>query len=147
MTQEQFLGLMASGDLDQITQELDREATLALARNEQGVSAPMLALYHRKPAAADLLASRKEAMESLDVFEAAAFGRVDLLEALLSRDPGKANAFSADGFFPLGLAAFFGYEPAVAVLLARGADPNLAARNAMKVTAIHAAAAAQPLQQ
>ena len=92
--------------------------------------------------AADLLASRKEAMESLDVFEAAAFGRVDLLEALLSRDPGKANAFSADGFFPLGLAAFFGQEPAVALLLARGADPNLAARNAMKVTAIHAAAAA-----
>jgi ankyrin repeat protein len=52
------------------------------------------------------------------------------------------DAYAADGFFPLGLAAFFGHEEAVRLLLARGANPNLAARNAMKVAAIHAATAA-----
>ena len=102
----------------------------------------MLALSHRKPDAARLLLTQKAALEPPDIFEAAAFGRVDLLEPLLARQPNLANAYSVDGFFPLGLAAFFGHEPAVAALLACGADPNLAARNAMQVRAVHAAAAA-----
>jgi ankyrin repeat protein len=55
------------------------------------------------------------------------------------------DAYSADGFFPLGLAAFFGHEDAVRLLLARGANPNLSARNAMRVAAIHAASAAGSL--
>jgi ankyrin repeat protein len=123
------------------------EETPALAelKNETGVSAPLLALYHRRKDTADFLVTRKEARAPLDVFEAAAFGRTARLDAILDDEPTLVDAYAADGFFPLGLAAFFGQEEAVRLLLARGASPNLAARNPMKVAAIHAACAAGSL--
>jgi uncharacterized protein len=49
------------------------------------------------------------------------------------------NAFAADGFFPLGLAAFFGHREIVRLLLENGARASLAARNAQHVTALHGA--------
>ena len=92
-------------------------------------------------ATAELLVGLKEEQEPLDIFEAAAFGRAARLQAILDRDPGLVDAFAQDGLFPLGLAAFFGREEAVRLLLARGANVNLCARNAMKVAALHAASA------
>jgi uncharacterized protein len=59
------------------------------------------ALYRGDRAGVDeLLASDPK----LDVFEAAALGRVDRLRELLDEDPSRANAFGDDGFHPLGLA-------------------------------------------
>src|SRR6059058_5053220 len=66
---------------------------------------------------------------ALDVFEAAALGRTERLRELLDEDPGRANAFGADGFQPLGLACFFGHVEPARLLLERGADPNTLARN------------------
>jgi len=60
--------------------------------------------------------------EELTVFEAAAFGRVKALRAILERDPAQANAFSPDGFTPLHLACFAGGAAATALLVERGAD-------------------------
>ena len=56
------------------------------------------------------------------------------------REAGLVDSYAPDGFFPLGLAAFFGREAAVRLLLARGANVDLAAKNALKVAAIHASA-------
>jgi ankyrin repeat protein len=96
------------------------------------------AIYHGDQARADeLLASDPE----LDVFEAAAVGRTERLRKLLDEDPDLANAWAADGFQPLGLASFFGHLEAVRLLLARGAEPNSASRNEMKVMPLHSAAA------
>ena len=79
----------------------------------------------------------------LDVFEAAAFGRVDRLRELLDEDPSRANAFGDDGFHPLGLACFFGHLEAARLLLERGADVNALSTNEnVQTAAIHAAAAA-----
>jgi ankyrin repeat protein len=79
----------------------------------------------------------------LDVFEAAAFGRVDRLRELLDEDPPRANAFGDDGFHPLGLACFFGNLEAARLLLDRGADVNALSTNEhVQTAAIHAAAAA-----
>lgn len=137
-----FLAAVTDGDLSRVRAFLEEEPSFASAKNEAGVSAPLLALYHRKRETADLLVARKESMASLDVFEAAAFGRAARLEAILDEESALVNAYALDGFFPLGLAAFFGHEEAVRLLLARGANPNLAARNQMKVAALHAASAA-----
>jgi len=139
---EDFLTAVTGGDVSRVRALVEESPSLAGARNENGVSAPLLALYHRKRETAELLVTRKEAIEPLDVFEAAAFGRTARLEAILDEQPELVDGYAADGFFPLGLAAFFGHEEAVRLLLARGANPNLAARNAMKVAAIHAASAA-----
>jgi len=140
-----FLAEVTGGDVSRVRALVEESPSLAAARNENGVSAPVLALYHRKRDAAEFLVARKEAITPLDVFEAAAFGRTARLEAILDEEPTLVDAFAADGFFPLGLAAFFGHEEAVRLLLARGANPNLAARNAMKVAAIHAASASGSL--
>jgi ankyrin repeat protein len=140
-SKEDFLAAVAREDVSRVKALVEESPSLAAARSEAGVSAPLLALYHRKRETAELLVGLKEEQEPLDIFEAAAFGRAARLQAILDRDPGLVDAFAQDGFFPLGLAAFFGREEAVRLLLARGANVNLCARNAMKVAALHAASA------
>jgi len=80
----------------------------------------------------------------LNVFEAAAFGRVARLRELLDDDPSSANAFGDDGFQPLGLACFFGHVDGARLLVERGADPSTLARNQhIQTSALHAAAASE----
>ena len=62
--------------------------------------------------------------EKLSVFEAAAFGRIERLKAILAADRSQAWARSGDGFTALHLAIFGKQEEAARVLLDRGADPN-----------------------
>jgi uncharacterized protein len=89
---------------------------------------------------AELLA----AAPNLDVFEAAALGRVERLQLLLDDDPSLANAYGDDGFQPLPLACFYGHVAAARVLLDHGADPNTLARNEhIRTNALHAAAASE----
>jgi ankyrin repeat protein len=96
------------------------------------------AVYRGDRARADeLLAADPE----LDVFEAAAVGKVDRLRELLDEDPSLANAWAEDGFQPLGLASFFGHLEAARLLVERGAEVNSASRNEMKVMPLHSAAA------
>ena len=68
-------------------------------------------------------------------------GAVARLGQLLDVDPSAANAWSHDGFQPLGLAAFFGRREAVELLLARGGEVNTHARHPFHVAALHAALA------
>jgi uncharacterized protein len=140
-SKEDFLAAVTQGDVSRVKALVEESPPLAAVRNENGVSAPLLALYHRKRETAELLLGLKETQEPLDVFEAAAFGRTARLEAILDEKPDLVDAYAQDGFFPLGLAAFFGREDAVRLLLSRGANLDQKARNAMKVAAIHAASA------
>jgi len=62
--------------------------------------------------------------EELDVFEAAAFGRLERLRQIVEAEPSQLTAFSDDGFTALHLAVFAQQEDAVALLIERGADVN-----------------------
>jgi len=77
------------------------------------------------------------------IFAAAAKGQTDQLRSLIEEDPGLVNAFSPDGFTPLGLAAFFGHAETVEALLAAGADVNLTSRESMKMPPLGSAMAVQ----
>jgi uncharacterized protein len=102
------------------------------------VSELMQALYQGDRERTDrLLAERTE----LDVFEAAAFGRIERLQELLDDDPELAAALAPDGFTALHFAAFFGQPEAARLLLERGADAGFTARNDMRVQPLHSAAA------
>jgi uncharacterized protein len=104
-----------------------------------GVSEPMQALYEGdRDRAERLLAERDE----LDVFEAAAFGRIEQLRELLDSDAELATAFAPDGFTALHFAAFFAQPKAAALLLEYGADAGARAENPMQVEPLHSAAAA-----
>jgi uncharacterized protein len=96
------------------------------------------AVYRGDQALVDELLS---ADPELDVFEAAAVGRMDRLRELLDEDPSLANAWAPDGFQPLGLASFFGHLDAARLLVERGAEVNSASRNDFKVMPLHSAAA------
>ena len=77
----------------------------------------------------------------LDLFEASAIGDAARLRELLEEgaDP---NELAPDGFTPLTLACFFKRPDAVRLLLDRGADVHLRARNEqIQVLPIHSAAA------
>jgi ankyrin repeat protein len=87
----------------------------------------VLALYAGDPELGEELLPPDE---DLDAAEAAAFGRLQRLEALLDADPAAANAWSRDGFSPLSLAIFGGQAEGVRLLLDRGADVEALSRHA-----------------
>ncbi len=133
-----FLEAVRDGDTDAVEGRLAEDPSLAASRDDQGVSAPLLALYHGHAALAQRLASAKE---TLDLFEAAALGDPAGAAQALRADPTPVNAVSPDGFTPLGLAAFFGRERLAELLLEHGAAVDAASRNTMQVQPIHSAAA------
>jgi len=123
------------GDAERVRELADA----AGQRNDEGVSALLFAQYYGRDELVEALRPRRG---ELDVFEAAALGDVDRLRTLLADDPALVDAYADDGFFPLGLAAFFKRPDAVRLLLDRGADPNQQSRHAqIVVRPIHSAAA------
>jgi len=102
----------------------------------------LAALYQRQPDEARRLARTTPA---LTIWEAAALGDVEALEALLAADAALANTPAPDGFFPLSLAAFFATAATVRRLIDAGADPGVASRNGMMVQPLHAAVASRNL--
>jgi ankyrin repeat protein len=77
----------------------------------------------------------------LDLWDAAAMGDLARVRELVTATPSSVNAVAPDGFFALGLAAFFSHTDIVQWLLDNGADVNQAAANPQRVTALHAAVA------
>ena len=126
------------GDLVTIARLLERDRSLARARNQNGVSALMQAVYENRPEVVDAL--RCSAGE-LDLYEAAALGDVDRLQKLLGGDASQVNSQSSDGFTPLHLACFFRHPEAAQVLLASGADADAVSTH--RIAVIHSAAASR----
>lgn len=125
-----------SGDLEALDRVLARDPAVAAARDGNGVSLLMLALYHRR----DGLARRIAAGVEPDLFEATALGNTARVSALLDGGTSVGDR-SADGFTALHLAAFFGRPETVEALLSRGADVEAAAANPSKVRPLHSAVA------
>lgn len=74
-------------------------------------------------------------------FYAAEAGDYYLMEGLLNSYPHYVHEVNDDGWTALHLAAHYGHEAIVKMLLAHGADPNARSQNDLANTPIHAAAA------
>lgn len=130
---------IAAGDADRVRALVEADPSVVHTRNEEGTSALLLARYHGR---LDLVDTLLEHASELDVFEAAALGRLDRVRDLVDADPELARAYAPDGFHPLGLSAFFRQPDVVRFLLERGAVVNAVARNErVRTTALQAAAA------
>ena len=138
MTADDLFAAIDAGQLDSVRAILDHEPALATSPDGDGVSAVMHALYRGQRPAAEAVAAR---LPSLDVFEAAALGRTEVVETLVRSEPALAAAWSTDGFTALHFAAFFGGGGAASALLGAGADPNLRSRNDLAVMPLHSAVA------
>jgi ankyrin repeat protein len=136
-TSEELLVAIEEGDAARVHAILEEEPGLATARDASGVSALMRARYLLDPVFVDAVRAH---VEVLDVFEAASFGDLDRLTALMEADPALATAVSGDGFTALHFAAFFTQPGAAALLLARGAIPDAHGSGWMTGTALHSAA-------
>jgi uncharacterized protein len=131
---------IGAGDRESVQRLLDEQPELISSHNSDGLSPLVVALYRsQRDIAQDLLARLRP--EQLSIHEAAAAGVMPRLEQLVAADPASVNAWSPDGFQPLGLAAFFGHPAAVELLLAHGGEVNTVARHAFGVNALHAALA------
>lgn len=140
--QTELFDAIRGGNLERVRAIVSEDRSLLNRRNERGNTPVLIAQYHRKRDVLDYLLSLDP---ELDVFDACSVGRTDRVAALLDGDPALLNAYSSDGFYPLGLAAFFGHPETVRLLLSRGADVTVVARNPMKVQALHAGAASRNL--
>ena len=127
-----------SGDTAGITSILIVSPELARARDAHGVSMICLSIYLGQREIADQLAQGRT---DLDIFEASTLGDTRRVTALVSAQDDLKNAFSPDGYHPLGYACFFGHRALFDYLMSVGADVNAPSRNAMKVCPIHSAAA------
>jgi uncharacterized protein len=137
----ELIGAIDAGDATAVRALLAADPALAAARDADGVSATMHALYHGQAAISEMLAA---ALPELDIFEAAALARIDRVRELLAADPSLAVARSPDGFSALHYPAFFGGAAAAAVaraLLDAGADVNARSANDYSVLPLHSAVA------
>lgn len=137
--QSDVLSAVHAGDIEKVRALLQSDSLLASAKDERGVSALMHAYYRGRRDIADvILTSRPD----LDIFEATASGRAELVSKILDGDPGQAKAWAADGFTALHFASFFNQPTIAHELVRRGADVAAVSMNPMEVTPLHSAAAA-----
>jgi ankyrin repeat protein len=137
---EDLFAAIDAGDVDRVDAMLDVDPSLAVARDHEGVSALLRARYRLDRSLAEAVKAR---VAALDVFEATTFGDLDRLAVLLEADPGLTDRRSGDGFTALHLAAFFGQDDAVRLLLARGADPDARGTGWMTGTPLNSATSAR----
>jgi len=129
---------IAAADLNGLTTLLQQNPALAKAKTSAQVSPIMLSCYYKKPEVTALLLKY---VEEINLFEASAAGKFDVVAHLLYTHPEAVNDYAADGFTPLGLACYFGQFEVARYLVLKGADVNLPSNNGFNVFPIHSAAA------
>ena len=135
--------LLQAGDADGLRRLLEQDPAFSEARDPTGVSLLMHSVYRGRRDLAELVASKKKA---LDIFEAAALGRLDRLKQCLRDDPSAIDSLSKDGFTALHFACFFGQPEAARLLIESGAAVEAVAANPTKVMPLHSAASARNLE-
>ena len=136
-TTKKLMQAIRAGDKAALESLLKDEPDLLRFTAPNGSSVLLLSAYFGHPEVAEVF--RRHGAKP-NVFEASALGDLESVRKLVAADRGLVNAFAPDGFYPLGLAAYFGHRAIVEFLLKNGAHVNLSARNAQKVTALHAGA-------
>ncbi len=126
VTADELFAAMRLGSESIVRQLVLRDARVAHSRDEAGVSAILHCLYEWNLGMLEILLA---GCPRLDVFEAAALGKLGRLEELLLCTPELSRAWSPDGVTALHLACFYGQEEAVECLLRAGADPSARAHN------------------
>jgi ankyrin repeat protein len=159
---ERCFELLQAGGADSLREILEHHPAASEARDSNGVSLIMQALYRGRRDLADLIASKKKA---LDIFEAASLGHTERLQECIretrTRDASAVkssllgsrslnspslDSCSNDGFTALHFACFFGQPEAARVLIESGAAVDVVAANPTQVMPLHSAASARNLE-
>jgi ankyrin repeat protein len=138
MSLERLEQYITTADLGGLNDLLVKEPALAKSRTSHQVSPLMLSCYYKKPEVTSLLLKY---LDEINLFEASAAGKFDVVAHLVYNNPEAINAYAEDGFTPLGLACYFGQYEVARYLVLKGADVNLPSNNGFGVYPVHSAAA------
>jgi uncharacterized protein len=133
-----FFAAIKAGDLAAVKTQLRDKPALVNAKDENGNSATLIAVYWGKHDIVKVLLRHKP---GLSLFEAAAAGQLAQVKTWTRTKPKGAHAFSHDGFTALHLDAFFGHASVAHHLIRQHALVNAVAHNDSQVQPLHSAAA------
>jgi uncharacterized protein len=127
-----------AGDKSAVDSLLSENPALISAKNEQGQSPVLAAVYGGKNEIRDLLMARGV---TLEFHEAAAAGDFDRVKLLVDAIPELSRSYSPDGFPVFALACAFGHLRVAQYLFEMGAMVNAAATNGTGYNALTGAVA------
>ncbi|MFD2744070.1 MULTISPECIES: ankyrin repeat domain-containing protein [Sphingobacterium] len=127
-----------TGNFQDLDLLLSRQPELLDSLTSHQVSALLLACYYRKNQIIQVILKY---LKNINIHEVCALGYTEQLELMISQKPNIVHEISSNGFTPLGIAAHFGHESVVRMLLRHHADPNVPSQNGFNVFPIHAALA------
>jgi ankyrin repeat protein len=130
--------LITTGDLNSLNMLLAQNPALAKNAVNDEVSPLMLSCYYQKPDATSLLLKY---LDKIDIFEASAAGKFDVLAYLVYNNPELVHEYNQDGFTPLALACYFGQYEAARYLVFKGAKVDQAIEGNSGIRPIHLAVA------
>jgi len=141
MNEDEYLleEYIQTGNNTALKELLDAKPGLAHGKTSLNVTPLLLSCYYKKPEISETLLLF---VKDPDIYESAATGKFDSLANNIYTNPHLINAFSEDGFTPLGLACYFGHEDSARYLLLKGAEVNTCSRNGYNVYPLHSAVAA-----
>ena len=125
-----------SGNSLAIDDLLNGNPSLSKQKTSHDISPLLLACYYNKPQIVKILLKH---LDELTIYEAAAAGLLEQVQAMIENAPSLLDEISDHGFTPLGIATHFGNEDVVRFLLAKGADVNIQSQNGYNVYPLHAA--------
>ena len=145
--EQTFLDAVKNRDADAVRTMLAAQPSLATAKNEKGFSAVKLALFALRkgeesfpdPATNATLRAILDRNPPLDIYETAALGTPQQLEAMLRDDPEALRRPFKTGWTLLHLAAYGGNTANATLLIRRGADVNVRAKSRFRNTPLQAA--------
>ncbi len=135
---EEFIAAVSAGETARVSRLIDVNPSVVRAVDGNGVGAILTAIYHGHAPLGRLLAERGA---PAGFFEACARGDLEAVRGMIAGDRSLLVRHSVDGFAPIGFATFFGHPEVDRFLLDSGADIHQQSSNAMRVGAVHAAAA------
>jgi ankyrin repeat protein len=138
MSAEKLELYITNADLSSLDALLTKNPALAKSRTSHHVSPLMLSCYYKKPEVTALLLKY---LDEINLFEASAAGKFDVVANLVYTHPEAINFYAGDGFTPLGLACYFGQYEVARYLVLKGADVNLPSNNGFRVYPLHSAVA------
>lgn len=124
-------------DLDLL---LSKSPELVKENTSHDISPLLLACYYHKTQIVQVILKY---IKSITIHEACAVGLTEQVQFMLEQKPEVINELSSHGFYPLGIAAHFGQEEIVRILLLQHANPNAASKNGYQVFPIHSALSGQ----
>ncbi|WP_164111953.1 MULTISPECIES: ankyrin repeat domain-containing protein [Sphingobacterium] len=117
---------------------LSQDPSVVNQKTSHDISPLLLSCYYQKPQITQVIL---KFISTITIHEACATGLTSHIQMMIEHKKDVVNELSDHGFTPLGIAAHFGKEEIVRLLLLHHANPNISSQNGYSTYPLHAALA------